>query len=144
MTGIRNRTMHYQTQYRIDPTPQQAHKLRQYVGGGDAEIVLTESGLEASTDDLMAFAKGAERSTELRQHTVSMAEEHDPEELVEQGRQAAKEALDGNFVVSVHAADDVNPHLHIAEFVHENRGSDFAITPVRESLENYIDDPTAW
>jgi hypothetical protein len=92
----------------------------------------------------MAFAKGAEHSTELRQHTVSTAEEHDPEKLVEQGRQAAKDVLDGNFVVSVHTADDVNPHLHIAEFVHENRGSDFDITSVRESLEKHIDDPTAW
>lgn len=136
--------MHYQTQYRTDPTPQQAHKLRQYVGAGDAEIVLTESGVEASTDDLMAFAKGAKCSTELRQHTVSMAEKHDPEELAEQGRQAAKEALDGNFIVSVHTGDDVNPHLHIAEFAYKSRGSDFDISPVRESLENYIDDPTAW
>jgi len=123
--------MHYQTQYRIDPSPQQAHKLRQYVGGGDAEVVVTQSGQDASTDDLMAFAKGAQHSKELRQHTVSMAEIHDPKELAEKGRQVAKESLDGNFVVSVHNAEDVNPHLHIAEFVHEKRGSDF-------------DDPTAW
>jgi len=137
--------MHYRTDYELRPTAEQAYKLKNYVAG-NAELVVTQAGLEADDRDLGAFAKGASHAKETRQHTISMAREHDIEDLAERARAVAKDALDGNWMVGVHVPDDdANQHLHIAEFSHQERGTDFDIYEVRDQLEEqFPSEPTAW
>lgn len=136
--------MHYQTTYRTNPDGEAAWKLRNYVAGNATKVV-DETGHEAHEDQLAAFAKGAECSKETRQHTISMANEHPVDDLAEAGRRVADEALDGSYMIGVHNPDDGNAHIHIAEFAQQERGTDFDIGAVRESLEEQIpNDPTAW
>jgi len=136
--------MHYQTTYRTNPDGETAWKLRNYVAG-NAQLVVDSTGMEAHEDQLAAFAKGAECSSETRQHTISMANEYPVDELAEAGRSVAEDSLDGPYMVGIHNPDDGNAHIHIAEFSQRERGTDFDIHAVRESLETHIpDDPTAW
>lgn len=136
--------MHYQTTYETRPGNEEAYALKNYVAG-NAELVVDETGREVHPDQLAAFAKGAEHSAETRQHTISMAEDHDLDDLAEAGTAVGKAALDGNFMVGVHDPEDGNAHIHIAEFAQQERGTDFDIQQVRESLEEQIpNDPTAW
>lgn len=113
---------------------------------GNADIVVSEGGLRADDIDLRAFAEGARHAKETRQHTISMAEQHDPTDLADAAFDVAREsdAIDGNWMVGIHTDSDGNAHIHIAEFSQRSRGTDFDIYEVREQLENRIDDPPAW
>lgn len=137
--------MHYRTDYELNPTGEQAYKLKNYVAG-NAALVVTQAGLDADDRDLEAFAEGARHAKETRQHTISMAREHDIEDLASRARSVARDTLGGNWMIGVHVPDDdSNPHLHIAEFAQEERGTDFDIYGVRDRLENeFPSEPTAW
>lgn len=139
--------MNYHTQYRASPGPQQAAQLTNYVARG-SEMVVTQSGLEASDRDIDAFERQARGAAETRQHTVSMVEEHPPDVLAERACAVADDALDGDYLVGIHGGDeDTNAHIHIAECCDERRGADFDIYAVRDALEREFADggePTAW
>lgn len=139
--------MHYRTNYDTDPDAESAAKLKNYVTG-DAVRVVTEAGLEADSVDKQSFETGARNAAETRQHTISMADVHDIDDLAEGARTAMREcdAVDGNWMVGIHdSADDENPHIHVAEFSQERRGTDFDIYAVRDTLEDaFPEEPTAW
>lgn len=136
--------MHYHTTFRPDPQPRNARKLKNYVAG-NAETVVDSIGQQPSDEQLEQFVWGAAGSSETRQHTISLMNDYDTEQLVEWGQQIADETLDGEFMIGIHPGEgDTARHIHIAEFNDELRGSDFDIFRVRESLENHIPDPPAW
>lgn len=137
------RLMHYHTTFRPNPTPRNARKLKNYVAG-NAELVVDSVGQQPTDEQLEQFVRSAAGSGETRQHTISLMSAYPPEKLAEWGRKVADESLDGEYVIGVHNEGAVAAHIHIAEFFDEARGTDFAISDVRESLEKYIDDPPAW
>lgn len=136
--------MHYHTTFRRDPQPRNARKLRNYVAG-NSEKVVDSVGMEPSEQQLEQFVRGAASSSETRQHTISLMDEYETDQLTDWAEEIADECLDGEYMIGIHPGDgDTARHIHIAEYSDELRGADFDIFQVRDSLENHIPDPPAW
>jgi hypothetical protein len=136
--------MRYHTQFQTSPAGDDAGKLERYVAG-NAETVVTPSGLAATDRDLDLFAKGAAASNETRMHTVTLTQDFDADRLADRAIEVCKDCdeLDTSMI-GIHPGESGNTHIHIAEYSDQERGTDFSISKMRESLEKHIDDPPAW
>ena len=137
--------MRYHCRFRSAPIRKNATKLANYVARG-AAVVVDSVGQEPSERQIQQFEAAAAHAGETRMHSVVLTENYDPETLVEWGHAAAKDALDneGDWMVGVHTDNDGNNHIHVGQYHPEDRGTDFDIGKVRESLEQHVDDPPAW
>lgn len=136
--------MRYHTQFETSPAGADAGKLERYVAG-NAETVVTPSGLAATDRDLDLFKEGAAASAETRMHTVTLTEDFDPDELADRAVEVVQDCDElETSMIGIHPGESGNNHIHIAEYSHQERGTDFSISEMRESLEKHVDDPPAW
>jgi len=135
--------MHYQTTFRTNPSSRNGRKLKNYVAGNSIAVV-DSVGMQPSEQQLEQFVRAASSSAETRQHTISLMNEYETEQLIDWAESIADETLDGEYIIGIHDNDESAPHIHIAEIHDEARGTDFDIFEVRDSLEKHIPDPPAW